>query len=244
MREYIRKLLLERLSYSDASRIFRNYGVDVSNMDTAQLHKAYRDLMLRYHPDHGGTVEDSQVINSAYDTLKKGKSTDIDAPQTSYSRRQPSGDMWSKSYEPWRWAGYSGGSPPSAHIGSPQDANYVKYKIWELSGEPAYSAKNDWTFHCWDGHYFRGIMSVLVTPEYMFKASELIAEWDRFFKTEAVFYEQATGVVRMINYKGHEVSPPIVLFHDSFNHNPGNDPQFVELLRNHLDDIYHNPKKY
>lgn len=223
----LRTLLLEKLSVSDAEKIFADYGVPhATRIDKDKLTKLYKLLVTKHHPDRGGNTKDMQYINAAWDVLKRlSPSRPID-PTTNRS----------KDIEPWAWAGYSGGIPPRDDVGGPGDLNYYKKKAWEISGKPEPRKENEYTFWGWDGNYFRGVFSVFAVPKTLFEVSEMMVEWQGFFHITAVFYSQRDNPhsIFLINLNGKEIDPPREFEHESFNSNPGNDRSFVYYLRSHL----------
>lgn len=114
-----------------------------------------------------------------------------------------------------------------------KDINYYKEKAWEISGKPAPTKENLYTFWNWDGMYFRGSFSVYTTPKHWFEVSELLVEWDNFYRSVAVFVSDKNDptLVYLVSHKGKPVIPPMEYGHNSFNKNPGNDTKFTDLLR-------------
>lgn len=77
MKSFNQYLLEQRLSPDEALGIL---NLTSNNLNTVSLKKAYRTAAMRAHPDRGGTDEQMQKINAAYDMLKNAQSVDINKP--------------------------------------------------------------------------------------------------------------------------------------------------------------------
>ncbi len=65
------------MSVEDAEAIFLQHGVvGATQMDKGELKSVYRHLVLKHHPDKGGSDEDMRWINAAYDVLKDAEVSD------------------------------------------------------------------------------------------------------------------------------------------------------------------------
>jgi curved DNA-binding protein CbpA len=62
--------LLYEMTSQEAADIFRRFGGDPAATDLQQVRRA---LIMKHHPDRGGSLEAAQAINAAYDILS-GKS--------------------------------------------------------------------------------------------------------------------------------------------------------------------------
>ena len=136
-------------------------------------------------------------------------------------------------YEQWAQAGWSGGMPNSSHgANMVGNVNYYKKKAWEISGKPPCTEDNEYTLWNWDGNYFRGAFSVFATPSKLYEISHMMIDWDDF-KSVAVFYtkkiDTANNVIHLVNLRGQKIS--LTYVYESFNRNPGNDQNFVSMLR-------------
>ncbi len=231
----LKNLLVEKLSPDDANKIFNDFGVpNAINLSTDDLKAAHKKLILTHHPDKNpeNTKQkdiDSRLINSAFDILKSiSPSYHINIPTNNNYNDSTNDDCWAQ-------AGYSGGSPNSANgSNTPGNINYIKKKAWIISAKPPCTPNNDYSFSNWDGSFFRGGFSVFSTPSKLFEISTMLANWETFHHIVAVFYFQKISndkTIFLINHLGKEISPPKPFTHDSFNNNPGNDPEFIELLR-------------
>lgn len=139
----------------------------------------------------------------------------------------------------WAWAGYSGGSPPSYHIyrENYHDINFIKKTIWQMAGGRHPSGHLECTFWNYDGHYLRGVFTAYAgsQQEVLWEAAKAMREWDRR-ESEAV----------LMTLKGHPHAVYVIWYrpvgnidgrriangmsHNSFNSNPGNDPEFMANL--------------
>lgn len=81
-----REVLLEEMSYGDAKRIFKYYGVPTEVPD---LKAEYRKAMVQHHPDRGGDEEAAKELNAAFDVLKKGEevAVEVAAPNNTEIRK-------------------------------------------------------------------------------------------------------------------------------------------------------------
>jgi curved DNA-binding protein CbpA len=241
---FVRSILQEALSVSDAIDIFQSYGVSVQSLTPEKLKKKYQELIVRHHPDKGGNVEDAKMINAAYDALKKN---DINTNRRNdndinVNRKYGSAEFGSRSHEPWRWAGYSGGSPPQDSTGPYMSAGWIKKKAWEISGKPKATSKNEYSFYTWDGYSFRDSITTYAKPETLYIISEMISAWSSSNHIKAVFYVQKWNPNRLylINHDKTEISPSIEMTFGGINQNPSNDRSFVDYLIDNLSTIVNN----
>ena len=250
----------EALTLGDAENIFIKYGKEfgVTNplkLSPDELKKARNQLILKQHPDKHPPNDreekdvNCRLINAAYDVLKlqvgQPQTNKYTKPSQSYDdfwdtlkhnrerhRKDQQSHPYPESNAPWAQAGYSGGTPNSGdgsdHVGN---VNYYKKKAWEISGKPPCTSDHEYTLWNWDGNYFRGNFSVFAVPSKLYEISHMMIEWDDF-KSIAVFYTKKTNdphSITLINLRGEK---HIVDFnHESFNKNPGNDQNFVQMLR-------------
>lgn len=94
-----------------------------------------------------------------------------------------------------------------------------------------------YTFHAWDGMYFRGIFTAKTNPDSFPFASKVMEMWNDSFphNTKAVFVEIGEKELLLLRLDRRDVSGDIRTFtHESFNRNPGNDREFVDELRSSL----------
>lgn len=68
--------ILFEMTYQDAAQVFRAFGVDVSHMTASEIKNSRNDLLRRFHPDLGGDVNATQMINVAYNILKNTTTVD------------------------------------------------------------------------------------------------------------------------------------------------------------------------
>jgi hypothetical protein len=233
MRNFI-DIITEAMSRAEAVQIFADQGVNVSGLDDKTLKAAHRKLARSNHPDAGGDVETMKQINAAYDVLAAqgtGPSrTSAGSQSTGQSARPESGDTT------WAWAGHSGGGPPSTSISRPHytDMNYVKKRMWELSGK----SREEWSILSFDGNFFRGMLTVYGSEEIFDEMAEAMRVWDRFHKARAIFVQKrGEQNIRLIWLDGSPYHPPFEMEHDSFNFNPSNDQSFVRRLPDMLDRL-------
>lgn len=246
IREALR-LLVEKTTLHQAEAVFAKYGVpNASSLSKEKLNVAYKKLARKYHPDINPiNSEIISRINDARDVLLahvgRHKYDSYSSHRTqsnrngSYDRNDVTSHPSFHDYEPWSWAGYSGGIPNSDTIRSGADINYFKKKAWEISGRPTPSKNNEYTFWNFDGHYSRGVFSVYAVPETLFEISKMMIEWDNFNRSRAVLFSHH-GDFYVINVGGKEVDPPHPMKHDSFNRNAFNDRYFVAELERFIEN--------
>lgn len=167
---------------------------------------AYRRASVRHHPDRGGNTSDMKRVNAAFELLSGRAAPD---------KRNPS-----KGGNPFR------GSATYANLG------YCEYIIEEKSKRSG--PVRPYTFHAWDGMFFRGVFTVKTNPENFGFAGMVMEQWNNSFPhhTKAVFVEAGEHTLLLVRLDGEDVSMQNRTFeHDSFNRNPGNDPEFVQSMR-------------
>jgi hypothetical protein len=217
------------MSYRDAVALFRKLGVDPATLDAPALKKAYRRLAMQHHPDQSGDATIFKELSSAWDTLQKGGGG---AQYTSYTPPDEASD-----YPQWANAGYSGGMRHNPRIRREDysDVNYVKKRMWELSGE----SRQEWTIWSFDGNYFRGCTTVYGNPSIFHDMADAMLELDdKFFNKKAIFVNRRDGHdLLLIWLDGEYIDPPIPFEHDSFNANPGNDQSFTRGLTAELEQV-------
>lgn len=69
--KYKEFILLESMDFNKALKLLNLSG----NFSEADLKKAYRQASMKAHPDRGGSTDDMQLVNAAYEFLKKSSVT-------------------------------------------------------------------------------------------------------------------------------------------------------------------------
>lgn len=269
--ERIVDLLLERLMPVDAANTFARFGVPgVLSMDKEELRKAYKQLVLKHHPDAGGEDDDMKDINAAYDVLK------LVQPQARVGSQRPqwSQDDFERAYtnsnsqrrgssreDPgetrhgvpiWAWAGHSGGLPPNAtiHRNDYSDLNFIKKEMWRKAGRPAAEKHNEYTVWSFDGSYFRSVFTVYGSHDIYKDMAEAMKQWgDR--GVYAIFVEMgstshwAEKTIWLIWLEGYgPVNSSHSFQYSAFNHNPGNDRYFTQTLEDKLERLRSRLNQY
>jgi len=257
----LREMFLAEMSHGDAVKIFLAQGINAASMDPAELKAAYRKKMISLHPDRGGDSDTAKMFNAAYDVLKNKPSISGRSNRSSSgpSYQDQSGSQYRSSSKPtetppWAWAGYSGGLPPNASIYRENytDVNYIKKRMWELSGH----SKEEWNVQGYDGSFFRGSFTVYGSQSILKEMSKAMVDWQTKggnpYQCRAVFvsnkelsqgkpdpydYDQTVRTLLLTYLDGHFLEQPVEVEYSSFNRNPGNDQQFTRKLPGILDGI-------
>src|SRR4051794_10182179 len=107
--------IIYEMTTMDAINVFKRVGVDISEMTPEQIKDARNQLIRKYHPDLGGDVRVAQMINAAYDLLKKGVGVaggySRSAERGPFRQRNEKEDRKARypNTPEWAWAGYAGG---------------------------------------------------------------------------------------------------------------------------------------
>ena len=167
---------------------------------------AYRKASLRNHPDRGGSEASMKEINRAFEVLS-GKNSE---PKTSQPRAEPRRRPRRESYS---------------------NLDYCVQVIEEESSKKGQT--RPYTFWAWDGMGFRGVFTARTNPESFPLASKIMELWnDSLHQTKAVFVAIEEKELLLLRLDRVDVSEQKRTFtHESFNRNPGNDRDFVDLLR-------------
>jgi len=223
----------------DAILLFRRLGIDVTGMTGEAVKAARRELLYRHHPDRGGDVDTAQLINAAYDLLKKGvpdrKSygSDLDLYEA-HKLKNPG-------CPEWVWAGYAGGIPDATiYQNDFSDINFIKKSIWELSRH----SLTEYTIWGFDGQRFQGI-SVFGSPNTFSYMTTAMITWlvKQGRQCSAVLVGKADDKELLVTYgRGrYHTEQPLRIVHSSFNSNPGNDPIFESELTKLLEPANERP---
>lgn len=184
--------ILKEMSYTEAKAIWQKFGGgDPTTIPSSELAGVRRRLIMKAHPDTGGSLKDAQEINAAYDVLKKPGAATA-APASGDWTERPRSRQRNWHYSPgdnerrdrekeesgddrWAWAGYSGGMRNSAHIYRQDytDVNYIKKRMWELSGK----STEEWTIWGFDGAFLRGVTTVYGSPKIFAQMAEAMITW-------------------------------------------------------------------
>ena len=234
----------------DAILLFRRFGVDVTGMGPDQVHAARRNLLHKYHPDRGGDLDTAQSINAAYDLIKNGvpKYRGTAFAFKTFRRAHPSRraqvaalKLCYPDHPEWAWAGYSGDVPvqPNIHTHDFTDLNFVKKSMWELSGR----SETEYTIWGFDGHHFRGHVTVFGAPKSLNYMADAMIMWHTKSshhrgECRAVFvHEEETNNFYLIysdrKYYGND---PIKM-QRSCGRDPEEDQEFVRSVSAMLDRL-------
>lgn len=248
-----RQSLLETMTLDRAERVFAHHGVNVRGMAVDAIKKAYRALLMKYHPDHNPgnkAAEDAaKEITAAYDVLKDGVPNGAQGRRPDYPRSGPYSDQRrpdpvnpdEEMHPIWAQAGWSGGLRNRGDIrrNDYSDLNFLRKSMWEKSGH----SRQTWTLWQYDGAYMRGCVSVFAKADIIPEMVQAIqAYWNHgnyVYDTRAIFAQVGRDGHNLLLLwaDGKLYNPPITFEHESFNLNPGNDQSFMRRLPGMLDDL-------
>jgi hypothetical protein len=201
---------------------------------------AVRNSAMQHHPDiRGGDAARMRQINAAYDFLKGiGFETSQSYPDfgTSSSHMRP---HWRRTEDLPPWQTDLRSSYNEVGNGF-NNLNYCKKSIYDKSVENGgKESLNRWHIDAFDGTFFRGGFMVFSNPQTLGYAGMVMQKWNEGsnpYNTKAVFASlPGTKELILIRLDGHDVSKEMKKFHhESFNDNPGNDQEFIRMLRDSL----------
>jgi hypothetical protein len=199
-------ITLLEMTEVEATNVFIRNGVNPTRLNDQELKSEYRKLMKKNHPDRGGDAEIAKQISSAYDVFKK-----LENSRSKYATPEPETKP-----------------EPKENF---NDISYVKHYFEKLSEG---KAAQQWTISNFDGHFFRGMITVKATHEMFSEMARVMRIWDRFYDSSAILVGTRSmmekGNMYIIDVLGEEVSPIITLQYNSPNMNPANDRSFTESL--------------
>lgn len=230
--------LLEALTPSQAAGIFKQYGATDDDLSSPEKIKAARNKLIRsHHSDvNSGDDEAAKLINVSYDVLKNGYQGGFnDSPF------RPQSPAYKQEERNAPWQTDERGSC-SISRESYADINYVKKRMWEISGK----SRTKYTIWAFDGRFFRGCITVFGSPEIFSEMAMAMVVWNGSgnpYATRAVFVQENHDPnLYLIYLDKNMIVPPIEMEHDSFNMNPSNDTSFMRRLPDMLDRISANRK--
>ncbi len=216
---------LFEMTAPEARSVFRDLGVDLTNIDPVGLKTQYRRLMMQHHPDKGGDLEVAKKLSAAYNTIKDNpsgaQSTQFDDRTRGTWYEQPPRDH---KPEP-KSASYSMDHPQFTHI------DYVKWYFEQRTqGKPS----QEWNVMNFDGTFFRGWLTVRGNYDLFKDMANVMRLWDRHYHCRAVLAATTNmlknGTIAVIDIDDYLIDPFVTLKFDSFNLNPSNDQQFQRKL--------------
>lgn len=227
------KLLhLIEMTVDQAVKIFVTHGEDVRGADAKRVKSARNALVRKFQNDlRTGGESDLKLINAAYDVLKNG--VPVDRP---YRSSRPDADA-DRSYYRSKPA-----DEPSRQDYT--DVRYLKQHIAELARASGGKVR-EWTIWGFDGHFFRGAVTVWGCPEVFKDMAEAMYKWQTGggnpYPCRAVFVtKNDTPDKTWLIYADdqmYDLDSPVFEF-DSPNMNPGNDQSFVRKLPELLDNLF------
>jgi hypothetical protein len=198
-------------------------------MSSEQLQKYRRELIKNCHPDlpenHGKTV-DLGAINAAYDYLKS-----VGSPAFNTSLRNSIAPPWQPDKRT---------TNNTIRVKSYRDQNYIKMRLWELSGH----SSDIYTIDAFGGHGFEGRTMVYGSPDVFEEMAQAMLIWNanggKITATRAVFVSTPTeaNALHLIYADGRfHAKRPIVLNYDPAAGSHYNDKHFQSRLPSILDKV-------
>lgn len=204
--------LNEDMSLAQAANFLRQNGVDPEKLDDRRFRTA-----LLGKPQ--GTV---QGLITAYKMVKSnqpaaGKAKSVDWNSAAGAENQP---PWAEGLRDWaiRKQDYT-------------DANFIRQKMWELSGKPTKNPLSLWT---WDGERFSNHIVLLARTGLHKEFARAMAKYTRG-QAKAVFMKGQTNNILLIYLDGRILNSPVQF--ECRSSNPNNDWKFIGELPRALNDI-------
>jgi hypothetical protein len=126
------------MSEEEALKVFAARGAVADDMTTGDLRTAYLKLALAAHPDRGGEPEEMQLINEAYQILRK-RAVHED-PQASLIRKRMR-ELSGNAGERWRVLGFDGHffRRDITVLGHPRIFRQMAeaVRLWQTNGVPS-----------------------------------------------------------------------------------------------------------
>jgi len=242
--------ILPAVSVIDAILLFRRFGVDVTGKAPDQINAARRDLLHKHHPDRGGDLDTAQSINAAYDLLKhgvpkyRGSAVGLRSFRRAHRKRRDQVAALKLCYPDhpeWAWAGHSGDAPSPVNLSSHDftDLNFIKKSIWELSGQ----ADAEYTIWGFDGHHFRGHVTVFGTHKIFDYMADAMIMWltrgSHRSECRAVFVheEESDNLYLIYSDRKYYGGSPLRMKQCACNRDPEDDPDFSRRVPEILDRL-------
>lgn len=236
-------IIMEAMTASQATEIFRDHGVDPSQMDRNSLKTMRGKLAMKLHPDRGGNEDDMKNVNAAYDVLVNG-----DAPPASAQQSNNNAQYTSKNLKEPPIDHNMGGQNNAFHDLRHVEA-YFNNKAgvsgqekpataWNFKKAASAPASKKFTVHAFDGRFFRGMFTVPGTTDDWNEMADAMQVWDRFNRVSAVLIQDPSDPTNLhLVYAGGKYfgNRGAVVAFDSFNMNPSNDNRMSDRLRGVLD---------
>jgi len=228
------------MSPRQAAAVFARYGVSAAELASQAGIKAARNrLMMQAHTDHAqGSADQAAEINLAYDVLKHLPEGYYDAAEPALPQGAP-GSLHDRilreaAAPAWQTDRYA--TDHAVAHESYSDANYVKRRLWEMSG-----CSNDaFELFYFDGAWRKSI-TVFASPNIHAEMARAVMAWNgpsRGFGHRAVLARRLRDQsLKLIYLDGHTLRQPVEVMQDGFAHAPGNDQAFLQRLPGLLDAV-------
>jgi len=210
---------LYEMTREQAESIFNGYGKTPSK-------DSYRELVRKFQSGLSGQdyrAQDSlKMVNAAWDVLKnEPQSTDTGGFSDTRASAQRGTQQGKHDYT---------------------NINYIKQHLYDLALETGDPIRK-WTIWGFDGHFFRGTVTVEGNPKIFKDMAEAMFTWQtqggNSYPCRAVFVSHTSEpqTIYLIYADDIIYDNPIPFYHESFNQNPSNDKHFVDSLPDRLDDL-------
>jgi hypothetical protein len=209
----------EKMSIQQAGNILRRVGIDTRSLDDSVLRKVLQ----------GKDAQTAQVISAAYKLFR--------------SPQEPSG-IGAPGQQQTRWAQEKDSKRPVWAVGNGDwrinredftDPNFVRMKLWELSGKPNGNPITIWSFNDDSFNFHLQVLAKVSVMKEIVKATLALTK-DR---TKAIFLAGQTNKMLLVFLDGRILHKPIPFSHRSSNSNPANDWGFIGELPRMLADLNH-----
>ncbi len=234
----------------DAAAVFAQFGVSAGELASQPGIRAARNrLMKAKHTDHGESdTAAAALINAAYDVLKQLPEGYYEAALPASAPPPPGlpGGFYDRQMHAAgvpRWQTDRTSTANTVIDESYSDANYIKRRLWELSG----CGNDEYELFYYDGSFRRSIR-VFGAPEIYPEMAKAVIAWNggaRGFGHRVVFVRRRRDArLFLIHMNGRDLGRPRAVRQDSFDLPLGSDHQFLQQLPGLLAEVVRNFANY
>lgn len=209
-----------------------------------EIRSQWKRKIFEHHPDRGGDEATAKMLNGAFTFLQKSYTNNArgtrppGAPSDWRPYQQEAYD-WARRRQrqqrgtpEWQTDERASYNEINEGMGR-RNLNYCLKEIYEFSKENG--DVKPIGIMAFDGSFFRGSFTSKTNEASLGFAGEVMEDWNskgaNSYPTVAVIAVFGNRV-KLIRLRGKDVNDQNIWFeHDSFNLNPGNDPQFLNKMR-------------